>query len=101
MRILENESLFQGWMAQGTNQIVPIDSRNELIQIGDCSVIRSSFSLSREEKDTGHLMVIGPNRMQYARIIAMLDSISEIIEEVFVPSEGGCECEESKEDSRN
>lgn len=101
MRILENESLFQGWMAQGTNEVVPIDSRNELIQIGECSVIRTSFSLSKNEKETGHLMVIGPNRMQYARIIAMLDSISEIIEEVFMPSEGGCECEEGKEDSRN
>lgn len=100
MRILENESLFRGWMAQSTNEVVPIDRRNELIQIGDCSVIRSSFSLTEDGKETGQLMVVGPSRMQYARVIAMMDSISEIIEEVFMPSEGGCECEERKEDSK-
>lgn len=81
MRILESQSLFQEWTRRAENVSIPIDRRNELLQIGDCSVISAKFDMG--EGETGQLMVIGPNRMPYGKVIALMDYISKQIEETF------------------
>ncbi len=87
MRILENQSLFVKWTQRPENISVPIGRRNELIQIGDCSVVRANFETSPGEK--GQLMVIGPNRMPYGTVIALMDYLSEQIENMFSGQQEG------------
>ncbi len=87
MRILENQSLFVKWTERPENISVPIGQRNELIQIGDCSVVSASFETSPGEK--GQLMVIGPNRMPYGTVIALMDYLSEQIENMFSGQQEG------------
>lgn len=81
MRILENESLFHEWTGSPANIRSSIGERNELIQIGDCSVVSARFSTGASEE--GQLMVIGPSRMPYAKVIALMDYMSEQIERLF------------------
>ena len=40
-------------------------------------------------------MVVGPNRMQYSKVVALMDYMSDVIEDVFM--EGGKSDERGKE----
>lgn len=80
MQILENSSLFKAWTEKEDNVLTPIGTRNELIQIGDCSVLSARFNVGKEE---GKLMIVGPNRMPYGKVIALMDYVSSVIEGVF------------------
>jgi heat-inducible transcriptional repressor len=81
MSALENASLFHEWTDRPGNISVPVGEKNELIQIGDCSVISSRFRTGANEQ--GQLMVIGPNRMPYAQVVALMECMSSQIEEIF------------------
>lgn len=95
MKILEDSDLFKQWTEQENNIAIPVGERNELIQIGDCSVISAKFHYSDSEE--GQLMVIGPNRMQYSKVIALMDYMSSVIEGVFGLHEGGEKSDEQTE----
>lgn len=81
MRVLDNQNLFQEWTARPDRVSIPIDQRSELIQIGDCCVVTTKFEVKDGEQ--GQLMVIGPNRMPYGKVIALMDYLSKQIEEMF------------------
>lgn len=86
MKVLESSSLFHQWTDQEDNVAIQIDNRNELIQIGDCSVLTTKFHYTNDEE--GQLMVVGPNRMQYSKVVALMDYMSSVIEDVFT-NKGG------------
>lgn len=94
MKVLENSNLFQEWTGQEGNVAIQIDNRNELIQIGDCSVVSTKFHYANDEE--GQLMVVGPNRMQYSKVIALMDYMSNVIEDVFT-NKGGHTSDEGQE----
>lgn len=56
MRILENGNLFHQWTDQEGNVAIQIGERNELLQIGDCSVLTTKFHYNSDEE--GQLMVV-------------------------------------------
>ncbi len=91
MRVLEDGDLFQKWTDQAGNVAIHIGERNEMIQIGDCSVI--STKIHYKDNEEGQLMVVGPNRMQYSRVVAVMDYMSDAIEEIFRTDEGGNDSE--------
>lgn len=92
MQILENSDLFKAWTSQKSNIAIPLGSRNELIQIGDCSIVTAHFQC---KKEAGQLMVVGPNRMPYAKVVAITDYMSQVIEEAFGENpEGGMQDEQ-------
>lgn len=82
MRILENQSLFHKWALSPENVSVPFGRRSELIQIGDCSIVSARFQSGQGEE--GQLMVIGPNRMPYSRLAALMDYMSSQIEDLLM-----------------
>lgn len=83
MRVLDSQALFQKWTEKPESISTQISSRNELIQIGDLSVVVTKFDTGLGEK--GQLMVVGPSRMPYAKVIALMDFLSEQIENMFGP----------------
>lgn len=93
MSVLENGDLFQKWTDQAGNVAIHVGQRNEVLQIGDVSVISTKFHYNSEEE--GQLMVVGPNRMQYSKVVALMDYMSDVIEDVFM--EGGKSDERGKE----
>jgi len=55
-----------------------IGAENELFSLAGCSVIIAPYA-NREEKVVGAIGVIGPTRMNYARIIPMVDYTAKVI----------------------
>lgn len=91
MRVLEDGNLFHQWTDREGNVAVQISDRNELIQIGDCSVVTTKFHYSNDEQ--GQLMVVGPSRMQYSKVVALMDYMSNVIEDIF-NGKGGADDEQ-------
>lgn len=81
MNVLENGRLFKEWTGQDGNVSVQIGDKKELMQIGDCSVISAKFHYSNNEE--GRLMVVGPNRMQYSKVVGLMDYMTSVIEDIF------------------
>lgn len=81
MNVLENGKLFKEWTGQDSNISVQIGDRKELMQIDDCSVITAKFHYSHNEE--GRLMIVGPNRMQYSKVVALMDYMTNVIEDIF------------------
>ena len=85
MNVLDNGQLFKEWTGRDTNVSVQIGERKELMQIGDCSVITAKFHYSNQEE--GRLMVVGPNRMQYSKVVGLMDYMTSVIEDIFYDEE--------------
>jgi heat-inducible transcriptional repressor len=62
--------------AQGVQ--IFIGAENELFSMAGCSMVIAPFSQS-EERIVGAIGVIGPTRMNYARIIPMVDDTAKIV----------------------
>ncbi|MBL8706869.1 MAG: heat-inducible transcriptional repressor HrcA [Rhodospirillales bacterium] len=62
--------------AQGVQ--IFIGAQNELFSVAGCSVVIAPYA-NREEKIVGAIGVIGPTRMNYARIIPMVDYTAKVI----------------------
>ena len=58
-----------------------------LTWVNGMAVVRSTFHINQDE--AGQLMVVGPSRMNYDRIVAMLEYVSGLIEKLY--SAGGDE----------
>ena len=59
-----------------------IGAENELFSLAGCSVIIAPFSNS-EEKIVGAIGVVGPARMNYGRIIPMVDYTAKVVGQVI------------------
>ena len=55
-----------------------IGAQNELFALSGCSVIISPYK-NREEQIVGAIGVVGPTRMNYARIVPMVDYTAKVI----------------------
>lgn len=81
MNVLENGHMIKEWTNKESNVSVRIGNRKELTQIGDCSIISAKFHYSDSEE--GQLMVVGPNRMQYSKVVGLMDYMTNVIEDIF------------------
>lgn len=60
---------------------IKIGSENQVEELKDCSLVSVNYSLNN--KTAGQLGVIGPKRMNYAKVVASLDCISEHIDKIL------------------
>lgn len=78
MKMLENSNV---WRHIGNNdsgvKISSADNKNEMIWVNDMAIVSSKFSMGNEE---GKLMVVGPRRMNYNKIVSILDFATAFIE---------------------
>lgn len=82
MNMLENQSIWRQYEKREKNEKngVNVSIGNNLIEDEDVSVVSSSFRLGNEE---GQLMVVGPKRMAYDKVIGMMEYMTKTIEELF------------------
>ena len=59
----------------------------QLTWYNDVAIVRSTFRVSEEE--SGQLMVVGPSRMNYERVVSMLDYVAQMIEKMYRKEGGG------------
>ena len=65
----------------GVEMTVRIGNENDNPELKDCSVITVSYSVGGEQ--VGSMGVIGPTRMDYGRVVAVLKFMSENLSEVL------------------
>lgn len=81
MGMLENSAL---WRNLGKNQgdlNLIRSEHSKLVWMDDVAVITNTFTIN--EGESGQLMVVGPSRMEYDRVVALMDFMSEAIEKIY------------------
>ncbi len=59
----------------------------QLTWINDVAVVRSTFKV--KDGESGQLMVVGPSRMNYDKVVAMINYAAKMIEKMYQENEGG------------
>ena len=81
MRMLEDSSVWRQISTNAQTTTLKTGHNSELIWIDDMAVVSTRFRMN--EVDEGQLMVVGPSRMKYDKIMSMLDYISQLLEEKY------------------
>ncbi|MBT9176706.1 MAG: Heat-inducible transcription repressor HrcA [Firmicutes bacterium] len=81
MRVLDEHELVLRLVtsAPSTSASVSIGAENAIEALRDCSLITATYRLSGGQ--TGHISVLGPTRMEYARVIALLNYVTKLVSE--------------------
>ena len=82
---MENEKNLKQVIKDGDTKdgvSVKIGKENEFEELKDCSLVTVNYSLDNN-KTAGKIGVIGPKRMDYAKVIANLDCISSHIDKIL------------------
>lgn len=88
MTLLESGSL-SSWkeLDRDENAIaVTTQKGTQLTWINDVAVVRTPFQVKAGEK--GQLMVVGPRRMNYDKVVSMLNYAAKMIEDIYNAEEG-------------
>ncbi len=80
--MLENSSVWQEMSASHDQLKLKKGQHSELMWIDDVAVVSSSFFLENDEEEH-KLMVVGPSRMEYGRVVSLVEFVTTMIEEVY------------------
>jgi heat-inducible transcriptional repressor len=81
MHMFENSKV---WKDIGSNQNalrLNVSDHSSLVWMDDMAVITSTFKIDHQE--SGQLMVVGPSRMEYDRVVALMEFMSKAIEKIY------------------
>lgn len=81
MKMLEDSTLFRQIANHDGNVAIEIGAENGLIQLNDVAVVSSRFRMNDTEE--GELMIVGPTRMQYNRVVALMEYMSKVLEDLY------------------
>ncbi len=83
MRMLEDSSVWRQLANHEGDLMVRIgdEGDNKVMHMNNVAVIASKFRLNESEE--GQLMIVGPTRMQYNRVVALMEYMSKVIEEMY------------------
>lgn len=82
MKMLEDSSLFRQIANHEGNVAIEIGGENNLIQMDNVAVVSSRFKMN--DKEEGELMIVGPTRMQYNRVVALMEYMSKVLEDMYL-----------------
>jgi heat-inducible transcriptional repressor len=75
LNTIEQQDLVYEWLKPDVSGIsVKIGQENQLKEMHNCSVITASYSLANQHMGT--IAILGPTRMEYSRVISLLDLFS-------------------------
>lgn len=80
MRMIENKTIWQEISDNSQKLALKKKDGSKMIWLDDVAVVTNTFSINDEE---GKLMVVGPARMDYDRIVGLLDYIALLIEKMY------------------
>ncbi len=81
MAMLENSQLWRSIGRGKGDFLLKKGEHSQLVWMDDMAVVSSKFRLPGDEE--GQLMVIGPSRMEYDRILSMIETIASAIEKIY------------------
>lgn len=89
MSLLDDSTVWKNMSSDSKAVAVKTSSGAELSWFNDVAVVRSTFHVN--EKESGQLVVVGPSRMNYDKVVAMLEYAAKMIEKMY--NSGGGENE--------
>ncbi len=85
MKMLENTQMWRQLGHCDEDLVIRIGESNEIVPMDNVSIITSKFKINQHEE--GQLMVVGPTRMPYNKVVALMEYMSKVIEEMYNDSE--------------
>lgn len=85
-KFFDDSKLFRSLVDKQTNgnDVVAVTPKGtELVWKDDIAIVSSEIKISDNPKDNARLMVVGPRRMEYSRVVSLLDFICKEIENMF------------------
>ena len=68
---------------ENKNMVAVTPKGTELIWKDDLAIVSSEIKISDKPEENARLMVVGPRRMEYSRVVNLLDFICKEIEDMF------------------
>jgi heat-inducible transcriptional repressor len=87
MSMLDDSSVWRQIGTDTSKMSVTTTKGTELTWINDVAIVRSRFHVNDQE--SGQLLVVGPSRMNYERVVSMLDYVAQMIERMYRKEGGG------------
>lgn len=81
MKLLEDSSIFRQISQHDGDFSVTIGGDSELIKLDNVAVVSSKLKFGDSEE--GELMVVGPSRMQYNKVVALMEYMTSVIEQLY------------------
>lgn len=81
MSLLEDSSLWRQIANDSAGTVIRIGNEDLKLLDQDVSVVSSRFKMHGDEE--GQLMIVGPTRMPYNEVVALMEYVSRRIEEMF------------------
>ena len=85
-KFFDDSKLFRSLVERqtGNNEVVAVTPKGtELVWKDDIAIVSSEIRISDNPNENARLMVVGPRRMEYNRVVNLLDFISKEIENMF------------------
>lgn len=85
-KFFDDSKLFRNLIDNQTgdsNVVAVTPQGTELVWKDDIAIVSSEIKISDNPKDNARLMVVGPRRMEYNRVVSLLDFICKEIEDMF------------------
>ncbi|MFV0254819.1 MAG: heat-inducible transcriptional repressor HrcA [Erysipelotrichaceae bacterium] len=80
MKMLESNKWFNE-LANSSQASVKMSESTDLMWVEDMAVVSAKFKVSEHEE--GEMFVVGPNRMQYNKILAMMKIMRKTLEDLY------------------
>ena len=85
-RFFDDSKLFRRLVEHETeekNVVAVTPKGTELVWKDDMAIVSSEIKISDNPNENARLMVVGPRRMEYSRVVSLLDFICKEIEDMF------------------
>lgn len=83
LNLLEDSSLWHEILAGRGDLRLKTGEHSETIWFDDMAVVTSEINIKGEFKESHQLVVVGPSRMEYSKVVSLVEYISKMIEEVY------------------
>ena len=92
MMMMDDPSIWRGISKGEADLFLQTSDKSELAWIDDLAVVSTSLRISGSE--SAKLMLVGPSRMDYRKIISLIELLSDSLEMIYI--EGGSHDEEEE-----
>jgi heat-inducible transcriptional repressor len=85
-KFFDDSKLFRSLVDKqtGSGDVMAVTPKGtELVWKDDIAIVSSEIKISDNPNENARLMVVGPRRMEYSRVVNLLDFISKAIEDMF------------------
>ena len=82
LSLMEHKDVLMNLIYSGDSSLsISIGNENSVDAAKDCSIITTSYSIG--DKDAGRIGIIGPKRMDYAKVIGTLNRLANTLNSIL------------------